>query len=572
MTLLPIRRSRIRNTPPPTSARPGARRLLAALLAPACLWPAALFKPARAQEAPPPVRLEAENAELRRRLEELEGRVKELEEEARRSRPKGPPGEVAPQVGNGRSIPPAPGAAPPPAADSSARPASDESGESSLGNFFKQTRLSGYLDAYYGFNFNRPASRLNAYRSFDARHDEFAFSAAELAFEKPPSESSRVGFRLDLLFGPAADFLSSTEPGGVEVYKHVQQAYGSYLAPVGRGLQLDFGKFVSWSGAEVDESADNWNYSRGLLYTLAQPAYHAGARAAYAFGERLSLTGAVVNGWGNVEENNGGKTFGLSVEYNPTEKFSLTQNYTGGPEQPGDEGRWRHFFDTVVSYELGRRVQLLGNYDYGFERLAGGTKIRWQGAAAYLRYAPAARFALSPRFEWYSDPDGYTSGTPQTLRELTLTGEYKLRGGLLSRVEYRRDWSNRAVFETADSSVASKRQTTLLGGFTWSFSAGAEEDSSGGEAAPGDADSPPRAKPASAGASARNFPPRAAPFAESFKRANAPKLFAGSASGVSDQPEGSAKTIQESKTRGARVGVRKFGESGWGDKLPPPSR
>ena len=39
--------------------------------------------------------------------------------------------------------------------------------------------------------------------------------------------------------------------------------------PVGRGLTLDVGKFVTQHGAEVIESKDNWNYSRSFMFALA---------------------------------------------------------------------------------------------------------------------------------------------------------------------------------------------------------------------------------------------------------------------------------------------------------------
>ena len=348
--------------------------------------------------------------------------------------------------------------------------------------FFRQTAVNAYLDTYYAFNFNRPHDGLNALRAFDSRHHRFSFNAAGLVLEKKPAASSRAGFRLDLLFGPAADYLAPEEPGGVGNFKHLHQAYGSYLAPVGGGLQIDFGKFTAWSGAESDHVAENWNYSRGLLYSFAQPGYYTGGlRATYAFGPKWSLMGAVVNAADEV----GGPTFELSLSLAPRDGLTLAQTYTAGPEQSGDGRGFGHLFDTVVTYDLNQRLSLLGNYDYGFDRLADGARVRWQGATAALRYAPHERFALSPRFEWYRDYDGYTTGTSQRLKELTLTGEYRVARGLLARLEYRRDWSDQPVFPTADASVYRRTQVTLAGGLVWSFERGGdepEEEEEGGPA------------------------------------------------------------------------------------------
>ena len=336
--------------------------------------------------------------------------------------------------------------------------------------FFRRTSVEGYVDTYYSYNFNHPASRANLLRAYDTRDRRFTFKAADIAFDKQPTADSRIGFRLDFLFGPAADYLNSEEPGNVRFYRNIHQAYISYLAPVGGRLQIDAGKFIPWVGAEYDDANKNWNYSHGLLYNLAQPSFHAGLRAQYEFSDRVSLLTALVNGWGNIEENNGGKTFGFSLAVKPTGKLSLTQGYIVGPEQPGDNRRLRHLLDSLVSYDFNDRVSVMANYDYGIERLTEGGSARWQGVAGYLRYAPTKRIAFSPRVEFYEDYDGYTTGTAQRLKELTLTGEYKFNRYLLTRLEYRREWSNQSVFERRGAPDFYKTQTTLLGGMIWSFS------------------------------------------------------------------------------------------------------
>ena len=43
-----------------------------------------------------------------------------------------------------------------------------------------------------------------------------------------------------------------------DVYRHIWQAYGTYLFPVGaNGLQTDFGKFASMLGYETNYAKDN---------------------------------------------------------------------------------------------------------------------------------------------------------------------------------------------------------------------------------------------------------------------------------------------------------------------------
>jgi Putative beta-barrel porin-2, OmpL-like. bbp2 len=55
-------------------------------------------------------------------------------------------------------------------------------------------------------------------------------------------------------------------------------------------------------------------------------------------------------------------------------------------------------------------------------------------------------FAITPRLEYYNDPEGFTSGAAQKLKEFTLTGEARSKDGFIFRAEYRRDWSDIPFF------------------------------------------------------------------------------------------------------------------------------
>ena len=404
----------------------------------------------------------SETVELRRRVKDLEERLNKL--------------EVAQRPNNGsisfdKTTTPV-GATPSPATNP-APPAQDDKAKSTdqgLLNFFREVEVSGFIDGYYSYNFNKPADRTNVLRNFDTRSNQFALNLAEIVIEKKPDPlNSRVGFRLDLDYGPATDLVHATEPGGKDVYKVIQQAYGSYLAPIGSGLQIDFGKFVTVHGAEVIETKDNWNYSRGLLFAWAIPYYHFGVRAKYALNSKVSLTGLVVNGWNNVEENNGGKTLGITLGLAPTPKLAIVQNYMTGPEQPNDNKHYRHLSDTTATYSFNKRWAVMGNYDYGIDTLTAGGKVHWQGVAGYLRYAPTERLAFTPRYEWFDDHNGFSTGTAQRVKEFTLTGEYKLRPTLITRFELRRDWSNQPFFSKSDPTVLARSQATVLAGLIWTF-------------------------------------------------------------------------------------------------------
>src|SRR5439155_86376 len=79
-------------------------------------------------------------------------------------------------------------------------------------DFFRRTELSGFVDGYYGYNFNTPVTRkAGPERTFDVNHNSFSLNLAELSLEKKPTSDSRGGFRLDLDFGPTQEIVNATD-------------------------------------------------------------------------------------------------------------------------------------------------------------------------------------------------------------------------------------------------------------------------------------------------------------------------------------------------------------------------
>ncbi|MBI4443746.1 MAG: outer membrane beta-barrel protein [Acidobacteria bacterium] len=333
-------------------------------------------------------------------------------------------------------------------------------------NFFKGVKFGGFLDAYYGFNFDEPGDRKVPYRNFDFNHNSLTLSQVSFDMSKPVSETSPLGYMLQMGFGPTADWVNSGDPLiGNFTAAHFFQYYLSGRVPVGNGLILDVGKFVTQHGAEVIDTRADWNYSRGLLFAWAIPYYHFGVRATYPASDKLTLAAFLVNGWNNVIDNNGGKTGGLQLIWNPTSRLSFIQNYMFGPEQTdvSDSDNYRHLWDTLLTIKLHEKVTFMTNFDYGMDRIVGGEHVHWIGTANYLRFQLTDSFALIPRFEFYSDPMGFTTGARQQLKEFTITPEFIINENLVTRFEYRRDWTNAGVFGGDTQEDARSQDTAAVG-------------------------------------------------------------------------------------------------------------
>jgi hypothetical protein len=338
-----------------------------------------------------------------------------------------------------------------------------------LAGLLGPTTLSGFVDVYYGYNSNQPAGRTTAFRNFDINSGQFGLNMIELVADKAPdATASRVGYHVALGFGQAMNIINSTEPGQFATEsnfdQYLKEGYLEYLAPLGKGLQINVGKFVTPAGAEVIETKDNWNYSRGMLFALAIPYFHFGASAKYAFNPKFAVTGYLVNGWNNSIDNNSGKTTGFSAAWTPNAKFSLIQNYLVGPEQLNDNSNFRHLSDTVVTYTPNSKLALMANYDYGHDHLTGAfNSVHWSGIAGYVKYSPNANWGLAARGEYFSDNGGTQTGTAQKLSEFTFTLQRMLASKILTRLEFRRDMSDQDTFPYRTGLFKDAQNTVTLG-------------------------------------------------------------------------------------------------------------
>jgi hypothetical protein len=332
--------------------------------------------------------------------------------------------------------------------------------------------LRGFVSASFGHSFARPASGTNQLRAFDVDDGSIRLDVAALVVEKPAEEPGEAGLRLDALAGSslpratAADGLFRDPETGEAGDFDLLQAYVRWVAPVGGGLRLDAGKFVTSFGVEPIEGPDGWgdHATHSFLFTLSEPTTHTGLRASYAFSDRFSAELLLVNGWDDAKDRNGAKSFGAGVTIVPGGGATLTATVMTGPERAGDSSSRRTLVGLAA--EISPRGAVAGgvNFERGEEEGLGeeGATVSWWGVAAYARWAPTRSLALALRAERFEDPDGARSGTAQALHALTLTPALTLAPGLVVRADLRLDLSDEPVFEDADGLFTRKSQPTVL--------------------------------------------------------------------------------------------------------------
>lgn len=333
--------------------------------------------------------------------------------------------------------------------------------------FWQEVKFFSYVENSYTFNLTGAGKGgTNELRFYD--YDEgYTFNMAEFSVKKDPSEKYPFGFGLVATAG-----VDSQKNHSLGIFRDesdtfpfrntnkfdLQEAYVSAQIPLGSGLTVKGGKWVTLLGYEVIESPNNLNFSRGYLFGLAIPLTHTGVIGSYTFTDWFSAQAGVILGWDNSQDNNDSPSFTGQFGFTPLKDFTLSLNWVAGPEQNDNNANNRYVLDFVFNYTGIKNLTLGLNVDYGHEDheafLSGlgtrpDTDATWWGVAAYVAYDWTDKLRTSLRQEYFKDVDGARTGfgSALTLSSTTATAQYKIWKGLVGRVEYRHDRADEKAFK-----------------------------------------------------------------------------------------------------------------------------
>ena len=294
---------------------------------------------------------------------------------------------------------------------------------------------SGYVAAsYYHSN------GYNTFHEFDVDHDTFQLDQAALTLAYQPKEG--FGALVDVAAGEDMRILNEAENGTDQTFDIIQ----GFVQYAGGPITVIAGKFVTLAGAEVIAPTGNTNFSRSFLF-YSEPLTHTGIRATYAVSDTLSLIAGVNNGWNTTSTSYGSKTAELGAAFTPVKQLVLNlSGYFG--KVPGYNAE-RSFLDFVGTYSFTDALSFVLSFDWGKQQQAVGPDLDWNGVAGYVNYAFNNQWRLSVRAEYLDDKDGFVTGTPQKLKDGTVTFGFAPAKNFELRIEGRYDKSDQPTFVRA---------------------------------------------------------------------------------------------------------------------------
>ena len=333
-------------------------------------------------------------------------------------------------------------------------------------SFTDEIRLFAYVEQSFTWNATGAGrGGVNELRVYDYRED-YTFNMAEFSVKKDPTERYPFGFGLVVTAGRDAQknhslgiFRDEDDefPFRNTPYFDLQEAYLSVRIPLGSGIIVKAGKWVSLLGYEVIESPNNLNFSRGFLFNLAGPFTHTGGLLSYAFTDWLTAQVGVVTGSDTSEDNNTAPSFTGGFVLQPLKELTVNLVALVGPEQNNNDSHQRWILDAVAVYTGLAGLTLAGEITGGRESrvpsvVASGTRrdpdASWWGWGLWGAYDFTERLRLALRQEYFKDAQGARTGfgSKVSLRSTTVTLQYRVWRGLVGRLEYRHDRADEKVF------------------------------------------------------------------------------------------------------------------------------
>lgn len=272
--------------------------------------------------------------------------------------------------------------------------------EDSVSNPWKiapQVELMGYVDVFYAYDFNQPATgkRQNFIYNFN-RHNEFNVNLGLIQLDlKHKKYRSTLAFQTGTYpqdnYSPEQELMSNINTASVGINLDKKNK-----------LWLDAGVFPSNLGFESALSIKNWTLSRSLV-AESSPYYLAGAKLNFKASDKWSYTLLISNGWQKIMRtpNNSLPSFGTQVFFTPKANLELNWSTYVGREIITGTNHMRYFNNLYAILNKEKRWSWILGFDLGYQSDQG----TWGAPVAISRVKLNANSSLAFRVEYFYDPE-----------------------------------------------------------------------------------------------------------------------------------------------------------------------
>lgn len=310
--------------------------------------------------------------------------------------------------------------------------------------------VGGYVDTYYGFDFNQPKDSDRPYCVSSPRHNEVNIN---LAYVDIQYKNERIRCRLVPGFGTYINSNYAAEKGSL---KNIVEANAGVKIFKDRNIWIDAGVLGSPYTNESAISKDHLMYTRSFAPEYV-PYYLAGVKLSAPLSPKLNCYLYVLNGWQQISDVNNPLSVGTQLEYRPNNKALINWNTYVGDENSiaTPKNGIRYFSDVYLIYNPEGKISITSCVYAGLQKLRDSTgkqsESYWWQANFIARYKINPKVSLSGRVEYFKDP-----GSVQIVPITKVKGFNSYSSGLclnvkitknaLFRLEDRLYFSGRNIF------------------------------------------------------------------------------------------------------------------------------
>ena len=308
--------------------------------------------------------------------------------------------------------------------------------------------LSGFVDAYYSYDFNEPSNTSSRQSFFynHNRHNEFNIN---LALFQVDLTHVKYRARLALQSGTyAADNYGAEQ----SVMRNMHESYVGIALDKKNKLWLDAGIFSSHLGFESAQSSDNYTLTRSFV-AESSPYFLSGAKLTYTANDYIEVAAIVTNGWQRINRVSGNSLLSGGTQFTHTINKNIKYNWSTfiGTDDPDSTRRMMYFNNFYVEYKIGK-VNVINGFDFGFRQSVKGSTSydNWFLPVTIVQFPIVENWSSAVRAEWIADEDEVVISTPNqngfTTAAFSLNVDYHPNDLYYFRVEGRYLNSSKAIF------------------------------------------------------------------------------------------------------------------------------
>lgn len=271
-----------------------------------------------------------------------------------------------------------------------------------------EVKFSGFVDAYYSYDFNTPDGPRQSFFYNHNRHNEFNIN---LALFQTELSHDKYRARLSLQSGTyAADNYSAEQP----IMRNLHEAFVGIALDKKNKLWLDAGIFSSHLGFESAVSADNYTLTRSFV-AESSPYFLSGAKLTYTPNEKFEFSAILTNGWQRIQKVSGNSMLSGGTQFTHTVSKNFKYNWSTfiGTDDPDSTRRMMYFNNFYCEYSIGK-VNVINGFDFGFRQTSKGssTYSSWLLPVTIVQFPVTKNVSSAFRLEWISDEDEVVISTP----------------------------------------------------------------------------------------------------------------------------------------------------------------